>query len=300
MSSDARGVVYSLPPRRAFTAPARPRVVGGQTVRARRAAPERPSRPPHHSAFALPARQVAAADRQLYSFAVLLKVRFASGSYQCGGSLIAPGVVLTAAHCVASDPHALPNATAADADARSVTALLGWQDTTHYVAGGPIPASEPTAEVIAAARWTWHELFDPHATSGVVNAHDIALIWLASPSQFSAPVTLDFPPGGAASGQTQGLALGWGLTRALRVDDEIAGATATKLQRVRVPLVAGAYCDTQAKANANEYDDTRQVCTSTDGGVDTCYVRPSCCHRVDCADADVVTYLPRRAIRGGR
>ena len=213
---------------------------------------------------------MAATDRQLYSFVVLLKVRFASGSYQCGGSLIAPDVVMTAAHCVAQDPQ---RANASDLGAHAVTALLGWQDTRDYTPGAPVPATEPTAEVLAAVRWTWHELFNESATSGVVNAHDIALVWLSSPSAYSTPTALDFPPGTAAASAagTAGLALGWGITRALRVDDPISGSTATKLQRVRVPLAAGAYCDAQAKANANEYDDTRQVCTSTDGGVDTCY-----------------------------
>ena len=77
------------------------------------------------------------------------------------------------------------------------------------------------------------------------------------------------------------LALGWGLTRALRPDDAVSGSVATKLQRVRIPLAQGSSCDAQAAANANAYDNTRQVCGATTGGVDTCYVR-ACVHAEAC------------------
>ena len=221
-----------------------------------------------------------AASQPSYRFAVLLRLRFRSGTYQCGGTLVAPDVVLTAAHCLAEDPRAYLNPN--DTALHGVTALLNWLDTVHYneSAAAP-PASEPLAEVITAARWTWHERYDPAGggAGGVVNAHDVGLLWLRTPSVHGAVVTLDFPgllayrEQEAASAGGSVLALGWGLTRALRVEDDATGAVATRLQRVKLVLAPGQYCDAQATANANLYDDTRQVCASTDGGVDTCYVR---------------------------
>ncbi len=264
------------PPRRALLAAA-PRIVGGQTARSPtpRAVPARTHRPLSRSRLPLGAAspQVPATTRAAYSFAVLLRVSFASGTYQCGGTLIAPSVVLTAAHCLAEDPDAYDSG--GDTGVRSILALLGWQDVSRFNASAPAsapPATEPLAEAIRASGWEWHAGFDPHASSGVLNAHDIALVFLAAPSAHGVPVALDFPPGLPGSGGTA-LALGWGLTRALRADDPAAGTLAVKLQRVRLPLARGAACDAQAGANGNAYDDTRQVCGATDGGVDTCYVR---------------------------
>jgi secreted trypsin-like serine protease len=222
---------------------------------------------------------VPAVSRAVYGFTALLRVAFKSGNFQCGGTLIAPDVILTAAHCLFSDPDAAAGANATERAVHGVTALLGWLDTTHFNVSAPsvVPASETRAETITARAWTWHERYDVHGAEAVLNAHDIALVFLSRAS-VAAPARLDWGEAGGGGSVAPGagastLALGWGLTRALRPDDAVAGSVATKLQRVRIPLAAASACDAQAAANGNAYDDTRQVCGATTGGVDTCYVR---------------------------
>ena len=210
-----------------------------------------------------------AAGRSNYSFAVLLRVVFSqpSVSYQCGGTLVAPALVLTAAHCVAKDPSPV---TLPAGSATSVTAFLGWQDMTHWNGDATAtswPGETAGAEVIAGTQWEWHQLFD----TGTLNGNDVALIWLARPTAHAATATLQRAPLSVPPSSL--LALGWGITTSLNASQGVQGATAAVLQRALLPTVDGSFCAAQAVAAGTVYDDSRQLCTGTTGGVDTCYVR---------------------------
>ena len=210
-----------------------------------------------------------AAGRSNYSFAVLLRVVFSqpSVSYQCGGTLVAPSLVLTAAHCVAKDPSpvSLPAGSAT-----AVTAFLGWLDMSHWngdASAASWPGETAGAEVIAGSQWEWHQLFD----TGALNVNEVALIWLTRPTAHAATVTLERSPLAALPATL--LALGWGITAPLTASQGVTGSTATVLQRVLLPTADGSLCAAQAVAAGAVYDDSRQLCTGTTGGVDTCYVR---------------------------
>lgn len=98
--------------------------------------------------------------------AAILDVRFGGNDYDqqfCGGSLIAPSWVLTAAHCVE------------DASAANLRVAIGRRLLNN---------SPPQGEKIAVERVVAHEDYDP-----VRLTHDTALLKLVAPSSF-APIDL--------------------------------------------------------------------------------------------------------------
>ena len=165
-------------------------------------------------------------------------------SFRCGGSLVRPDVVLSAAHCVSGnesrgEPDTLP--------ASSFRFLLGSRDR------------ESGGERIAVTQIVEHPDWDDGQDS-----HDVALLKLERPSALGTPIRIadgsdaaNFEPGDEAT------IIGWGATSS-------GGGAVRFLREAEVPIRSDAECARNYTFTAS-FDAGSSICAGNlGGGEDTC------------------------------
>lgn len=169
------------------------------------------------------------ADIADHPFAVALVTL--DGQQFCGGSLVAPNKVLTAAHCTdGSQPEEI-----------------------NVVSGRTELSSQEGAVTAVTDIWVHPQYQTPTA------GYDVSVLTLESsveqsPIELAGPDDPGYQPGGEAT------VLGWGLTSE-------GGSPSDHLQRATVPVVSDSDCSDAYQ----EYSPDSMVCAGyPEGGVDAC------------------------------
>lgn len=165
--------------------------------------------------------------------------------YECGGSLIAPNVVMTAAHCVANKQQDTLLVRAGEWDTQTRNELYAHQDRR-------------VREVVVHERFNKGSLFN-----------DVALLILEQPLDFAEniqPVCL--PPKNTKFDSSRCFASGWGKNVFGK-----EGKYQVILKKVELPVVSHQACQTSLRTTrlgARFILDKSFVCAGGEPGQDTC------------------------------
>ena len=152
----------------------------------------------------------------------------------CGGTLISPTAVVTAAHCV----EGLSSA--------DLTIVVGRSDLR-----------QADGQRLDVEHITSHPEYNPFS-----NDSDVAILKLASPSNEQPISYVSEANESLAHAGTVALVLGWGATNE-------GGPTTSQLQSVRIPIVSNATANEPISYNG-DVTDNMLAAGQASGGIDSC------------------------------
>lgn len=183
----------------------------------------------------------------------LVSIRFPKGaagitpnSHWCGGTLIAPDVVLSAAHCFAAG--------------------IPWKPSDYEVVAGRTALLRGTGEVRNVVEVSLHPRYDK-----VTNRFDVAVLRLETPIETIAPVRL--VARASTRFQTPGKKLtvaGWGSTIGYPATDFYPPTFyPSRMREASVKLVEGSVCRSLYAAENTPITPSQQLCAA-ELGRDSC------------------------------
>ena len=171
------------------------------------------------------------ASTSTYPWVVYLAT--SSGFQYCGGTLVAPNKVVTAAHCTVGD-------------SASAVRVVAGRDDKNSTAG-------------TTARVTKIWIHPSYST--VTKGKDIAVLTLSTSMPYTTASYVSSSQTGVYAAGTTARILGWGTTSA-------GGNSSNQLRTATVPTVSNSTC---SSAYGSRFLSSDMVCAGyTAGGVDTC------------------------------
>ncbi|GAA2247998.1 serine protease [Streptomyces ruber] len=185
------------------------------------------------SAAAAPQPVVGGTTTTASAYPYVMQITTASQSQFCGGTLVAPDKVVTAAHC-----------------------MVGRSTSSTRVVGGRTYRNGSDGTVAQVSRIWIH----PSYTSAT-RGYDVAVLTLSSSMPYTtAPYVSASQTGVYAAGTTARI-LGWGTTSS-------GGSSSNQLRTATVPTVSDSSC---SSSYGSSYKASDMVCAGyASGGVDTC------------------------------
>lgn len=160
----------------------------------------------------------------------------------CGGALIAPTIILTAAHCTDDPTHPV------------TLTRVGSTPAPRFVRFGPADLTDPDAEIVPVVEQHMYPLY---LVGAGVGAHDVGILVLERPPS-DATVVRVARPGDEASyaPDTMAILRGWGNSE--------GGYPALKLRELDAPVWDDLECKLLPEYLVL-FDPTSQLCAGQDG-----------------------------------